>query len=293
MGRSQNLETIVPVFVANVNQESGERAGSTVNRWLAPFVERFGERSIASLGAPDFLIYRAELSKKFSPSTAAAYLSAAKRLTVWAAAMDFRPPISLSAVRPPRQDPLPNKAWRQEEVRALLEMAERYNRQNFLWLAVQYLGTLRPSEMVRLAHRQGQFIEEGVFVPDVSKTARKSGVPRHLILCPTAMRLLEEVEPRWSCIQSYWDAASTATDEGPHRYRHSSASHLVQNGASILDAQMMLGHYSGSTFRYLRPNWQTLRSMAESLLVRNVPIQLLLPEKTQRLLPAAKHSAAA
>lgn len=286
MARPFSVKTIVGVFLAAVQSESGPNAYSNVSRWLKPFEEKYGDRSIADLTPPDFLAYRAYLSSNFKPSTSAAYLHAAKRLVLWTAAMGYRKPLDLSVVKPPRQAAPKDKSWSEAEVAAFLTKAAEYDKGVYLWQAVQYLGAMRPTEILRLVKGEGRWVAEGVFVPDESKTYRKNGVPRHLIVCPTAMALLSKAEKRWTIIQTYWQASNTATGVGPHRYRHSAASHLVKAGASYDQVRLVLGHYDyRNTMIYARPDWQALRMLTEKLLTPNVPEVIDKPKAKRVYLP--------
>lgn len=294
MGRPMNCRLIRELFLGSVQVESGPTAHSNLARWLKPFDDEYGGRSIASIKPQDLILYRAHLVKSYKPSTAAAYLSAAKRMIAWAAAMDMRPPFAAAAIKPPRQDPPKDKAWTPEQVTEHLDKTQRYDQGIYLWNAIQYLCCLRPSEVLRLVRGEGRWTEDGVFVPDQSKTYRKNGVPRHLVICPTAMEYLTLAKPRWTSIQTYWDATYTASGVGPHRYRHSAASHLTRAGASYDDVRLMLGHYDHrNTMIYSRPNWQRLRLLAEDCLKPQVPPLAQQARAKRVYLPTKRGDAAA
>lgn len=288
MGRSNQVGKIVPVWIEAVKLEKGRYSAENNARWIKPFLDGFdgfeGRRTtpLSDVSARDLLLYRSALAKKHAAGTVNAYLLTAKRLLVWSMENEFRKPVILTGVRPVREEgERPSKAWTPAQVRDLLGKADQFNRQVYLWCACQYLGLLRPSEILTLVlarhgigEHKAELVSEGVW-SIWGKTSHKSGLRRYLVLPPEAEPLLAECEPCWSSWRTYWGGCNTAMDAGPHQFRHSSIQHLqhLLGPEQISTVELLCGHYGQFKVllkHYAQPQWQALRKYG-SMLAANVP----------------------
>jgi integrase len=267
---------LIPKWLEAVKAESGENSHTNCRFWILPFAEMYGWQPVEEIKPADLFAYRSAQSKAGAISSANVRLSAAKRFLVWAALMEYRPPIQTLGIRRLKRGPLPDKAWPEAQVQAHLRKALAVRKDDVLFrhLAVQYLAFARPTELLRLVEGAGVWEAEGVFKLAVSKTESKNGIPRRLILCERALELLSGLKPTFKTWQTYWRASTDATDTGPHRYRHSAAAHLsARLGAEQYDTvRLMLGHYGhlGVTPVYTPPLFASLRPNGQMLAV-NVP----------------------
>lgn len=266
MPRAFNSETIVPLYLSAVQQERGESAAENDGRWLRCFLEQFGSKPISSIDPKGLIGFRTQLASSYKASTVNQYLGAALRFVRWAAALGYREPIDLGAVKFLRVDPPKKRAWSVAKVCEVFGKADRFFPPVAPMLRVQYLACLRPSEVVRLVNGEGEWEEEGVFIPATSKTFRRTGFERRLILPETALATLGQVEVRYKNFRTYWNSCNKATGVGPHQLRHSGATRLAQR-RSYETVKWFLGHYGSdqTTLRYAMPDWQQLREDGEVL----------------------------
>jgi integrase len=125
----------------------------------------------------------------------------------------------------------------------------------FHWLSLQYLTACRPSEVVRLVHRQGVFEQPFLFRLHRSKTSRKTQSHRYLILSPEALHHFNLATPRWKTPSGYQHAVGKALGPcgWPHPLRHSAASQLDALGTRREDIARILGHVTtGALKHYLK-----------------------------------------
>lgn len=266
MARTINTETLIPVYLQSVEIERGPYAASNDQRWIRAFLRDFGQTPIGSITTRDLLGFRTRIAGKYKASTVNQYLGAARRLLEWSAALGYREPIDVRSVKFLRTPPPKPRSWTIKHINELLSQARRCDEQVFLWSAVQYLGVMRPSEVARLINGQGEWEQEGVFVPGTDKTFQKTGFQRRLIISPSGMIFLNRCEPRWRSQRTFWCGAKRTMGCGTHQFRHSAAQHLVDiHGYET--AKWLLGHYSAdqTTLRYARPDWQALRAKADCL----------------------------
>lgn len=270
------VSELIPTWLEAVKAESGPIPYENCRHWILPFKDQYGFRQVDDIRPPDLFSYRQVQSKTGALSSANVRLATAKRFLTWCALMEYRPPIQTQGVRRLAVGPRPEKEWPVDQVKAQLLKARQFGRTDNLFrhLAIQYVCCARPTEVLRLVAGTGEFESPGVFRLAVSKTEKKNGVPRRLIVGDLGLDLLKGARSAYCCAQSYWRAATDATDVGTHRYRHSAAAHL----AALLPAQefslvrLMLGHYSdlGVTTVYARPDWASLRRLS-GMLAENVP----------------------
>lgn len=163
-------------------------------------------------------------------------------------------------LRHPR--PLPD-IFTREEIRLLLDSAGTPRNRCILMLA--YSAGLRVSEVAALRVRDIDSEKMQIFI-----AASKGEKERYAILSPDALELLRQVwkatrpqeylfYPRYhkerhlgvAAVQKIFGEAKTragiTSDVSMHSLRHSFATHLLEDGASIYHIKQLLGHSSIST----------------------------------------------
>ncbi len=186
-------------------------------------------------------------------------ITAIRGLVAWASGMEYIAPVSLAGCRKLPLGPAPDKSLHWGEVVQMMRDAGERLRP---WLALNYCCLMRPSEVITVVHRRGQWTEHGVYrIP--SKTDRRSPVRRHVVLSESALIWLELAEPIWSRLDSYSQAVRAACAYGPGRLRHTAATHLSRAGVDRASIDLLLGHSPGRvSATYAPTNYTALRELA-------------------------------
>lgn len=216
-------------------------------------------------------------------------ISAIKQLFRWAVQHGYVRGIDLSNVPIGRQHRPVRAVYTVAQVRQLIDRAAeetarrplpsagrpgRIAAQLRAWMSVQYLACLRPSEVHRLARREGSWLlppsadSGGVFALSENKTAWASGQPRYVVLSPEALTHFDALQPQWSSRYGYHSAVHRALGPAglPHLLRHCAATHLDEAGAREEDIARCLGHGTpGELRRYMRTARQRLLPTARLL----------------------------
>lgn len=158
-------------------------------------------------------------------------------------------------VRPRKQRQLPN-VLSKKEVERLLQAVSNLKHKSMLILI--YSAGLRKSEVLNLRARDLDFSRQCIFVKD-----SKGGKDRYTLFSPKAIGYLEEYirtyKPRFwlfegqtggqyseTSLQSIFERAKEQSGINPfvtlHGLRHSFATHLVEQGASLHEVKKLLGH---------------------------------------------------
>lgn len=211
--------------------------------------------------------------KRYSEKTINHDLSAIKSLLIYAERMDYRPPFPTKAVQPlPIAEPR-DMSYTPEEVGRILLKAPNRMRP---WLAICYFCLCRPSEVVRLVHRQGTWEEEGIF-RCAGKMSWRTSRDRRVVVSRHAQYWLDQAERRWSRLDTFSEAVRETFGKGmgPKRLQKSAAKHLHLAGVARADIDLLLGHLPPRVSQIYNPiAWQHLRASANLLgvqAVRNVP----------------------
>lgn len=217
---------------------------------------------------------------KFHPRTVAHELGAVKSVLRWGMNFEHIKPINLDAVKPPRI-PLPReKGMSVEAVKSMIDLARKADPRLEPWLAVCYLAACRPSELPRLARKEGRFAamvkvgnKTGGVYEIEGKSTWRTGGPKHVILSPEAMAYFNAMQPCWE----HWESFSSLVRRddvcgpgGPHPLRHSAMSHLLQAGVAREKADLILDHnLPPRVSRTYGPvEWTALVSIAAKLTLR-------------------------
>lgn len=265
---NQTVPTIaetVDEFLKAKRVEVGLACGEYYRRHLSRFLERFGELD-ADLVRPKHLnaLKLWMIQQRFAPRTINHDLCSIRIMYNWASGLELIPPISLSGVKNVPVGPavldVP-KRWQ------LIRYIKRADPKVAPWIAVNYLALLRPSEVVRVVHGEGKWVEPGVFRLDRGKMDRKVSLKRHCVFSDAALEWLERCEPHWSRQDSYSAAVRDCCPVGPKLVQKSAAQHLATVfGVDRDDLELLLGHVGPRLkVTYHHPAWQKLRQTAALL----------------------------
>ncbi len=203
------------------------------------------------------------LAGGFHPKTVNHDVSAIKTLYRWAERMELVRPTN---VRLAEGEPLPAVPDRALSLCQVWAMFEQAGDKLAPWLRTQYLTLCRPSEMVRVANRQGQWRFPWLF-ECTHKATWKTSELRRIVFSPQALQALEGVGPHWTRIDSYYRATQRAgIVGGPHPLRHSAATHLQMLGVPRGEIDQVLGHLPARVSRTYTPqDWRRLCGIAARL----------------------------
>lgn len=279
--------TIAELYAAFIDSRAVDVTSWTVS-WhrnhLRRFVALWGAFSAGSIDARLLQAFKADLGKlELAPRTQRHDLSAVKAMLQWGVNFEYLAPVNLAAVKPPPLPPPKRRGLPITRIRSIIRLAAGTERGTDSlsgeplipdsrvapWLALCYLALLRPMEAVRLIHREGEFIEHGIFQLSVSKTQARTQMPRCIVLSEQALMWFNSASPHWASLSGFEQAVRRSVGPGlPHPLRHSAASHLLQAGVARAEIEIILGHLpSRVSLTYAPIEWQPLRTSAGILRV--------------------------
>lgn len=223
----------------------------------------FGD-TVAEMFRPrDFNEFKLGLIEEgFAARTVNHDLTACKVLFAWASMLELIPMVNFAGIKNLPVGPTQPRFMPHDALVRAIRTAKAEVRP---WLAVNYLALLRPSEVVKVVHKQGEWIEDGVFVLDRGKMDARATIKRHCVFSPVALSWLSCCEPRWSRLDSYSPAARKAGVQ-PKILQKSAARHLAEQGCRGDDIDALLSHsVRRITASYWHPVWQRLREVAAGL----------------------------
>lgn len=272
------------------------RAPETINSYrlkLAPFLHAFGAMPAAKFDPQLLAAMRTDLiAAGVHPTLLRHRLVAVKNMFAWAERAGYVRGLDLSAVPIGRQHRPIRTIFRPAQVRQLIDRAADETArlptrprahapekaaQVRAWMSVQYLAAMRPSEVLRLADRAGEWLLPpqpgvgGVFALAENKTAWAGGARRFVVLSSEAVHHFNALRPLWRSRFQYHDAVHRALGPCglPHLLRHAAATHLDEAGAREEDIARVLGHGTpGALSRYMRVARQRLLPTAALLSLR-------------------------
>ena len=237
--------------------------GKPLKSYYAKHLKRFN-RLFATACADEFRPLNLQALKNdmlrlgFAPKTICHDLVAVRGLFSWGSGLEMIPAVNLKGVKNPPLGPPQDKSMPLVTVRRMVaEAPERLKP----WLAVNYLCLMRPSEVVRVVHKQGDWTEHGIFRLDRGKIDLRARMARHVVFSEEALGWLDRCQPVWSRPDSYAaNVSKLFSPLLPGRLRHSAATHLLRAGAMRADIDLLLGHApTRVSLTYAQIVWPPLR----------------------------------
>ncbi len=283
--------------------EVGADSGHTARRHLASHTQRFGaamgQVPIKRVVLPDVnplawlrALKTEMLNLGYAPKTINHDLSASKRFIEWCGAMGYLPSVSTRTIRGVPLGPRKRIDVHLDVLIGQIKRAECFDPRLGPWMRVHFLTGCRPSELVRLIHRQGMWERGGptTIVPTEhgelvrfhdtaslqgavfqmkSKMEKVTRDHRYVALSPEALFWLARCAAPWKTAAGYAQAVEATRPDPAHRVfhiRHTSATHLYAAGVSAAETQIFLGHWPpGAWLNYVREAWRTPLLLAKSL----------------------------
>jgi integrase len=258
---------LVKLFLAARLPDVSEDMAVYYDHHLRRGIQSFGRLPAATITGKYLQAYLVGLRTTISDRTKKALgaktirhdIAAIKAVLNWGMDMEHIPEVRLSAVKPPRLPPKKKKAYTIEFIKGLIgKCRTAHDEQLECWIAVNYLAGCRPSELPRLAARDGEFIhqgKDGAIYEIVGKMTWKTGDLRHVYLSPEAMLYFNALKPEWKDWRDYSKRVSALApmSGGAHPLRHSAYSHLRAAGVPEEEIARFVGHGRGVVARSYDP----------------------------------------
>ncbi len=222
-------------------------------RQLASYL---GERDLSLEEVVNYQTHSAEQGR--SARSRARALCAIRRFCHWLHEYRGAPLVDLRHLPGAKLERTVPRVCDTQQIRALLEIADTLPLRNRLIVYVLYSTGLRVSELAQLRAQDVQ--EEGPFLRVVGKGGKERVVP----ILPMLLSLIKEhragstqsdflfsgrthAQPIsrqtiWRLVKRLALAAGTPIELSPHTFRHSLATHSLQNGWDLRSLQLLLGH---------------------------------------------------
>jgi integrase len=234
-----------------------------LERLLAWWVNHCGGEKVLQFGTIKLREARELLSNGREPGTVNRYLSALRSCWNWGRAAQYIPPEKVWPTRLFRTEPRERVRFLNDaELSAVLAAAEKYAPWMYAAVIVSLATGLRQGELLRLAWKDIDFEKKTltvliakntkrrlVHLPDPAIAALKI-LRRDGVVGPKLVFVRPDGEPAdKSYLTFHWLRVRTEAglvDFKWHDLRHSCASFLAQNGASLVEIGSVLGHSSPS-----------------------------------------------
>lgn len=256
-------------------QQGGTNLRAYYNKHIGRFVAAFSHLRADMIRAAHLQAIKSDmLAAHYAPKTVNHDTVAIKAMLDWASGLEMIPAVALRGVKTLPLGPPKHRAIGLDGVRRMIRTAPDKLKP---WLAINYLCLMRPTEVVRVVHRQGQWVEKGVFRLDRGKMDQRVSVARHICFSREAFSWLRRAETFWARLDTYSAAVRRECGPGgPHPLRHSGATHLLQQGVARADIDLLLGHSPGRvSVTYAPIAWQPLRELVARITL--APISVLRP----------------
>lgn len=211
------------------------------------FTAEFGKRPLSSLTPDDLSGWRTDLIKQgYAPNYINPTIVVARRMLTLAHETGMiEVPIRMGVLKGVPIGAAPDKSWTPEQVSKLIALVAEYKPNLARMLLLQFWASMRPSEVGRLTFRRGKWHKkvEGCFVLDESKTEKKTGEKRVVVLTPAALALLERTTPECETFGALCQAVKKVCEKAgdkrvkaivgekhftPHPFRHSAQTALTE-----------------------------------------------------------------
>jgi integrase len=283
--------------------EVGSDSGPTARRHVASHTQRFGaawgQVPVRRVVLPQvnplawLRALKADMVRiGYAPKTINHDLSAGKRFLEWCGAMGYLPAVSTRAIRGVPLGPRKRVDVQLDVLIGQIKRAECFDPRLGPWMRLHFLTGCRPSELVRLIHRQGVWERGGpttILSTDAgeiirfhdaaslqgavfrmkSKMEKVTRDHRYLCLSPEALYWLGRCSAPWKTAAGYAQAVESTRPDPAHRVfhiRHTAATHLYSAGVSPAETAIFLGHWPpGAWLNYVREAWRTPLLLARSL----------------------------
>lgn len=266
---------------------------------LKKFTALFGARPLDSLGPDDFVAFKKSL-KGQAPNWINVQLSSARRLLKFAGDFGYSDKVfRVAALKNVGGNPLPDKAISPENLKILLPAVHAVNPDLAKALYCQFLGVMRPSELVTVLHKLKDYQENANgTVSFTGKTTHKTKERRSVILTDLCRDILNKINRfdhigqlklpnRFAYRHRCWivgrklcelhgaDFIKKLTGKAefaPHAMRHSSIDCLIQAGVAEEFVRVAAGRLKAKVDRaYSKAeNWEQARK-AIGVLSKIVP----------------------
>lgn len=249
-----------------------ERGGDCEYRYrkhLARFRTMYGDFDADTIRPMHLQMIKSTLAGKLAPRTINHDITTTKVMFNWASGLDLVSPVSFVGVKLIPVGPVGDQALGPAEFVAAFRRAPDYLQP---WLAVNYLGLLRPSETIRVILGQGEWHSgiPGIFILDRGKVDDRSSIRRHCILSDRALWWLRQAEQRYARLDSYSQAVRDQCRIGPKVIQKTAAARLVlRHNVPPESVELLLGHIkSRLSVTYYLPHFKRLRQISGRLAIR-------------------------
>lgn len=264
------ISRLIERFLDSRLDERGNDCVDFYAKHLKRFRDIYGDHDADLISPKHLQMLKATMvSKGFAPRTINHDITSVRTMLTWASGLDLVRAVNLKGVKQVPVGPVNDPSLSSSELVAAFRKAPDYLRP---WFALNYLGLLRPSEVVRVVRAEGKWHPSvrGIFVLDKGKMDARSSIKRHCILSDRALAYLRIAEPRYSRLDSYSQAIRDHCEIGPKAIQKTAAARLVtRHNVPPESVELLLGHVkSRLSVTYYLPHFKRLRQLSQRLAIR-------------------------